>query len=121
MYGQQCGVPKGDPVALKVVYQASATAKAVEHTVATHSETPLSSILPLYAQAAGIAEAFVDHFKFDGDKLDLTRTPAFFDMEDDDLIDVVLTKGSTLGAPVPEGKRIKVSRTVDPDSAQNKL
>jgi hypothetical protein len=50
---------------------------------------PLEHLLNKYTKKLNITERQVI-FKFDGERMDMKRTPKSYDMEEEDIIDVVL-------------------------------
>ena len=67
--------------------------------VRVNLNVPLSSLITSYSQAVSAPVASITCPTFDGDILDLSKNPAFYDMDDDEIVDVKVDNASSAGEP----------------------
>lgn len=82
-------VYKGDLLRITLRYKDSTNQKDCQALVRIRTDEPLKMLKERFQGGGSIAS-----LKFDGDKLDMNKTPQFYDMEDEDLVDAVVQGGT---------------------------
>lgn len=83
----------GPNIKLTLLYQNAPGSKDKEgrSTLTINMEQPLSHLVEGFKSKIG---GTIKELKFDGQKLDLSKTPAFYDMEDEDMVEAAVSAGS---------------------------
>ena len=100
----------GPNIKLTLLYQNAPGSKDKEgrSTLAIHMKQPLSHLGEEFKSKKGGA---VKELKFDGQKLDLSKTPAFYDMEDEDMVEATVSFNSARTSTVTIHVRDMTSKT----------
>jgi len=102
-------VYKGDLLRITLRYKDSTNQKDCQAVLRIRSDEPLRMLKERFQGGGSIAS-----LKFDGDKLDMNKTPQFYDMEDEDLVDAVVqggTAGGGGGKAPPDVVKLLVRRS----------
>jgi len=100
---QKHQVPKGEPISV------SLRSNNKLHNISTYTQISLQQVHDEYCNRVFIPLHKNVILHFDGEALDLTKTPQQYDMEDGDLIDVVLKDATENSFP---------TKKIQPDSAR---
>jgi len=78
----------GPTIQLKLQYTHPVTNKNSKMSVKIKMDQPLQHLVDEFQSKQPTLK--ITSMKFDGDKLNMTKTPSFFDMDDDDMVDAIV-------------------------------
>ena len=101
----------GPTIRMTLRYPHPATKKDSKTNIKIKTDQPLQHLADEFTARDGSLEICVA--KFDGLALNMAKTPAFYDMEDEDLIDAMVKQRAGRGTNVNLGKPVKVKFRVN--------